>query len=127
MQESVSMHKSPAPVRHSRMNQARSEEEEKERKDKTIIKLTDLLRQFVIFYGNFLFFFLCKSNTYYLMFVNNCLLSLDILLFTLNNLSIKHQSYQKSRKLDAFEQRIRMSLTFSKIYFCVKKITEVIS
>ena len=29
MQESVSMHKSPAPVRHSRMNQARSEEEEK--------------------------------------------------------------------------------------------------
>ena len=32
MQESVSMHKSPAPVRHSRMNQARSEEEEKERK-----------------------------------------------------------------------------------------------
>ena len=32
MQESVSMHKSPTPVRHSRMNQARSEEEEKERK-----------------------------------------------------------------------------------------------
>ena len=32
MQESVSMHKSPAPVRHSRMNQARSEEEEKDRK-----------------------------------------------------------------------------------------------
>ena len=32
MQESVSMHKSPAPVTHSRMNQARSEEEEKERK-----------------------------------------------------------------------------------------------
>ena len=32
LQESVSMHKSPAPVRHSRMNQARSEEEEKERK-----------------------------------------------------------------------------------------------
>ena len=31
MQESVSMHKSPTPVRHSRMNQARSEEEEKER------------------------------------------------------------------------------------------------
>ena len=29
MQESVSMHKSPTPVRHSRMNQARSEEEEK--------------------------------------------------------------------------------------------------
>ena len=28
MQESVSMHKSPAPVRHSRMNQAKSEEEE---------------------------------------------------------------------------------------------------
>ena len=27
MQESVSMHKSPTPVRHSRMNQARSEEE----------------------------------------------------------------------------------------------------
>ena len=32
MQGSVSMHKSPTPVRHSRMNQARSEEEEKERK-----------------------------------------------------------------------------------------------
>ena len=32
MQESVSMHKNPTPVRHSRMNQARSEEEEKERK-----------------------------------------------------------------------------------------------
>ena len=31
MQESVSMHKSPTPVRHSRMNQAREEEEEKER------------------------------------------------------------------------------------------------
>ena len=30
MQESVSMHKSPTLVRHSRMNQARSEEEEKE-------------------------------------------------------------------------------------------------
>ena len=30
MQESVSMHKSPTPVRHSRMNQAREEEEEKE-------------------------------------------------------------------------------------------------
>ena len=29
MQESVSMHKSPTPVKHSRMNQARSEEEEK--------------------------------------------------------------------------------------------------
>ena len=29
MQESVSMHKSPTPVRHSRMNQAREEEEEK--------------------------------------------------------------------------------------------------
>ena len=29
MQESVSMHKSPAPVRHSRMNQEMSEEEEK--------------------------------------------------------------------------------------------------
>ena len=26
MQESVSMHKSPTPLRHSRMNQARSEE-----------------------------------------------------------------------------------------------------
>ena len=34
MQESVSMHKSPTPVRHSRMNQAREEEEEKERKDR---------------------------------------------------------------------------------------------
>ena len=32
MQERMSMHKSPTPVRHSRMNQARSEEEEKERK-----------------------------------------------------------------------------------------------
>ena len=31
MQESVSMKKSPTPVRHSRMNQARSEEEEKKR------------------------------------------------------------------------------------------------
>ena len=31
MQESVSMHKSPTPVRHSRMNQAKSEKEEKER------------------------------------------------------------------------------------------------
>ena len=31
MQESVSMHKSPTPLRHSRKNQARSEEEEKER------------------------------------------------------------------------------------------------
>ena len=31
MQESVSMHKSPTPVRHSRMNQARSEEEKKKR------------------------------------------------------------------------------------------------
>ena len=31
MQESVSMHKSPTPLRQSRMNQARSEEEEKER------------------------------------------------------------------------------------------------
>ena len=29
MQESVSMHKSPTPLRHSLMNQARSEEEEK--------------------------------------------------------------------------------------------------
>ena len=32
MQESVSMHKSPTQLRHSRMNQALSEEEEKERK-----------------------------------------------------------------------------------------------
>ena len=32
MQESVSMHKNPTPVRYSSMNQARSEEEEKERK-----------------------------------------------------------------------------------------------
>ena len=32
MQESVSMHKSPTPVRQSRMNQARSAEEGKERK-----------------------------------------------------------------------------------------------
>ena len=32
MQESVSMHKNPAQLRHSRMIQARSEEEEKERK-----------------------------------------------------------------------------------------------
>ena len=32
MQESVSMHKNPTPLRHSRMNQVRSEEEEKERK-----------------------------------------------------------------------------------------------
>ena len=32
MQESVSMHKSPTPLRQSRMNQARSEEEGKERK-----------------------------------------------------------------------------------------------
>ena len=32
MQESVSMHKSHTPFKHSRMNQARSEEEEKERK-----------------------------------------------------------------------------------------------
>ena len=32
MQESVSMHKSHNPLRQSRMNQARSEEEEKERK-----------------------------------------------------------------------------------------------
>ena len=29
MQESVSMHKSPTPLRHSRMNQARSKEEKK--------------------------------------------------------------------------------------------------
>ena len=32
MQESVSMHKSPSPVRHSRMNQTRSEDGFKERK-----------------------------------------------------------------------------------------------
>ena len=32
MQESVSMHKSPTPVMHSRMNQATWEGEEKERK-----------------------------------------------------------------------------------------------
>ena len=32
MQESVSMHRSPTPDRHSRINQARSDEEEKERK-----------------------------------------------------------------------------------------------
>ena len=32
MQESVSMHKSPTPFRHSRMNQAMSEEEETESK-----------------------------------------------------------------------------------------------
>ena len=32
MQESVSMNKSPTQLKHSRMNQARSEEEEKERK-----------------------------------------------------------------------------------------------
>ena len=31
MQESVFKHKSPTPVRHSRMNQARSEEERQER------------------------------------------------------------------------------------------------
>ena len=35
MQESVSMHKSPTPVRHSRMNQERSEEEGKEETGKT--------------------------------------------------------------------------------------------
>ena len=29
MQESVSMHKSPTPLRHSRMNQTRSKEEKK--------------------------------------------------------------------------------------------------
>ena len=33
MQKSVSMHKSPTPVRHSRMNQARSEEEEKRKEE----------------------------------------------------------------------------------------------
>ena len=32
MQESVSMHKSPTPVSHSCMNQAKSEEEEGDRK-----------------------------------------------------------------------------------------------
>ena len=32
IQESVTMHKSPTPLRHSSMNQARSEEKEKERK-----------------------------------------------------------------------------------------------
>ena len=32
MQENVSIHKSPTPVRHSRMNQVRSEEEESESK-----------------------------------------------------------------------------------------------
>ena len=32
MQESVSMHKSPTHLRHSRMNQERSDEKEKERK-----------------------------------------------------------------------------------------------
>ena len=32
MQESLSMHTSPNSLRHSRMNQARSEEDEKERK-----------------------------------------------------------------------------------------------
>ena len=35
MQESVSMHKSPTPVRHSRMNQEREEEEEKRETGKT--------------------------------------------------------------------------------------------
>ena len=35
MQESVSMHKCPTPVRHSRMNQARSGEEEKRETGKT--------------------------------------------------------------------------------------------
>ena len=34
MQESVSLHKSHTLVRHSRMNQARSEEEEKERQER---------------------------------------------------------------------------------------------
>ena len=32
MKESLSMNKSPTPVRHSPMNQVKSEEEEKERK-----------------------------------------------------------------------------------------------
>ena len=32
MQKSVSMHKSPTPLRQSRMNQARLEEEEREKK-----------------------------------------------------------------------------------------------
>ena len=35
MQESVSMHKSPTPVRHSRMNQVRQEKEEKRETVKT--------------------------------------------------------------------------------------------
>ena len=35
MQVSMSMHKSPSPVRHSRMNQARLEEEEKRETEKT--------------------------------------------------------------------------------------------
>ena len=34
MQESVSMHKSPNSVKHSRMNQAKSEEAEKKRDKK---------------------------------------------------------------------------------------------
>ena len=34
MQESVSMNKSPTPLRQSRMNQARLEEEEKEKRDR---------------------------------------------------------------------------------------------
>ena len=34
MLKSVSMHKSPTPLRHSRINQARSEEEEKERQER---------------------------------------------------------------------------------------------
>ena len=34
MQERVSIHKSPTQLRHLRMNQARSEEEENEKRDK---------------------------------------------------------------------------------------------
>ena len=33
MQESVSMHKSPTPLRHSRMNQARPEKERQEKQE----------------------------------------------------------------------------------------------
>ena len=38
MQESVSMHKSQTSVRHSRMNQARSAEEEKKKKDRRLME-----------------------------------------------------------------------------------------
>ena len=34
MQESASMHKSPTPLRHSRMNQARLEEEKERKRDR---------------------------------------------------------------------------------------------